>query len=144
MQWNAGTNAGFSQARRAELCTPVVSRGPFGYRRVNVAEQQRDTDSLLNWMERAIGARWQCPELGQGAWEPLATGHPSVMALRFHDSTGTVISVHNLSAEPRRARLGDAADGTEEVFGNRRYGDPASGSLELDAYGYRWLRMRAG
>src|SRR6185503_2312736 len=42
MQWSRERNAGFSTAARADLCAPVVSRGAFAYRRVNVADQRRD------------------------------------------------------------------------------------------------------
>ena len=42
------------------------AEGPFGYREVNVTLQRRDPESLLNWMERLIRRRRECPELGWG------------------------------------------------------------------------------
>ena len=47
MQWDDGPNAGFSKARPGDLVRPVITRGPFGSRRVNVRAQQRDPNSLL-------------------------------------------------------------------------------------------------
>src|SRR3712207_6749471 len=78
MQWSTEPNAGFSLAKRTVL--PVVERGPFGYPRVNVADQKRDPASLLNWMERMIRARKECPEIGWGAWQILETSSPQVLA----------------------------------------------------------------
>ena len=83
MQWSQDANAGFSSAPRGELCAPVISRGAFGYRHVNAADQRRDPSSLLNWFRRAVRVRKEAPELGNGSWEALATGHASVLALRF-------------------------------------------------------------
>jgi trehalose synthase len=47
MQWTAGFTTG-------EAAVPLVTEGPFAPGKVNVADQRRDPESLLNWMERAI------------------------------------------------------------------------------------------
>ncbi|HEV8163696.1 MAG TPA: alpha-amylase family protein, partial [Actinomycetota bacterium] len=47
MQWTAGHAAGFTTG---DPKVPLVTDGAFGPDRVNVAEQRRDPDSLLNWM----------------------------------------------------------------------------------------------
>src|SRR5262245_64874004 len=41
MQWSTEPNAGFSRASKLPL--PVISTGPYGYERVNAAEQRRDS-----------------------------------------------------------------------------------------------------
>ena len=65
-----------SRPRRADaLVRPVITEGPFGYQQVNVADQQRDPGSLLNWMERLIRTRKECPEIGWGGCEVLETGN---------------------------------------------------------------------
>ncbi|CAN5548081.1 hypothetical protein BH23CHL6_BH23CHL6_09440 [soil metagenome] len=80
MQWTADSNAGFSTARPEDLISPVVNRGRFAYRKVNVEAQRRDRDSLLNWLERAIRRRKETPELGWGKAEIVETGEPHVFA----------------------------------------------------------------
>jgi maltose alpha-D-glucosyltransferase / alpha-amylase len=35
----------------------VITGGDFGYERVNVADQQRDPGSFVNWVERLIRTR---------------------------------------------------------------------------------------
>jgi maltose alpha-D-glucosyltransferase/alpha-amylase len=137
MQWTSAANAGFSTAPRAKVCAPVIARGAYGYRRVNAADQRRDPASLLSWFRRAVQVRKESPEIGNGSWEPIATGTQSVFALRFDGSGGTITVLHNLSDQPARARVNgrDLVD----VFSDREY-DPPGKTVELDAYGFRWLR----
>jgi len=137
MQWSRERNAGFSSAARADLCAPVVSRGAFAYRQVNVADQRRDPGSLLNWLRRAIQVRKESLEVGIGSWEPLAPGNTSVLALRFDGDGRSLTVLHNLSAEPVRARVD--CEGFVDVFANRDYDEPGR-TTELDGHGYRWLR----
>jgi maltose alpha-D-glucosyltransferase/alpha-amylase len=149
MQWTPRRGGGFSQAR--EVRVPVISSGPFGYRRVNVIDQRTSDGSLLSWVQRAIRARAECPEFGTARWQPVARTGSGLMALRFGGQGAderAVIAVHNLTAEPRRVPLSSLHGGRGQlthVFADRRYDDAdgrADGrrSLELDPYGYRWLR----
>src|SRR5690242_14314081 len=64
MQWSTEPQAGFSKKKRTIL--PVISEGPYGYEKVNVADQRRDPESMLNWTERIIRRRKECPEIGWG------------------------------------------------------------------------------
>jgi maltose alpha-D-glucosyltransferase/alpha-amylase len=49
---------------------------------VNVAAQRRDPASLLNWMERAIRRRKECPEVSWGDWKILDAGPSEVLVMR--------------------------------------------------------------
>jgi maltose alpha-D-glucosyltransferase/alpha-amylase len=143
MQWTAGPAAGFTTGDPA---VPLVTEGPFAPEKVNVADQRRDPESLLNWMERAIRARKELPELGWGTWKVLDTDQPSVLALRCDWLGQGVLVLHNLGPEAVRVavQLDDAKPGRllAEVLANRR-DDPveAGRPLALDGYGYRWLRL---
>ncbi|HKI00832.1 MAG TPA: alpha-amylase family protein [Thermoanaerobaculia bacterium] len=149
MQWADEPNGGFSTAPPGTLLRPVISEGEYGYERVNVNAQQRDSGSLLHWMVRLIRVRKQCPEVGWGAWEILETGDPAVFALQYRFRGATVITVHNLAARPASVRLGNgekSPDGSGgpwvELLGDQPYalvdGDKA---MELEPYGYRWFRV---
>ncbi|MDQ3422602.1 MAG: alpha-amylase family protein, partial [Actinomycetota bacterium] len=72
MQWTEEVNGGFSGARTSRLRRPLPT-GRFGPMAGNVAEQRRDPDSLLSWMERVIRRRRETPELGWGAPTILKT-----------------------------------------------------------------------
>jgi maltose alpha-D-glucosyltransferase / alpha-amylase len=141
MQWAAGPNAGFTTG---EPAVPLVSDGPFGPDRVNVAGQRRDPESLLNWMERAIRARKELPELGWGARRVLDTDQPAVLAHRCDWRGRGVLVLHNLGPEPVgvAVELDDVEAGRPlaERFADRRYEPAKAGQpLELDGFGYRWL-----
>jgi maltose alpha-D-glucosyltransferase / alpha-amylase len=140
MQWADATNAGFSSARKKDLPVPVISKGPFGYRTVNVAEQQRDPASLLNWIERAIVARNEVPGFSTGTWRSLETGTESVIALEYRHGEQRTVTVHNLADRKNRVRV-EGVDGAWDVFGNRRYPEQHGDEVRVDPYGYRWLRL---
>jgi maltose alpha-D-glucosyltransferase / alpha-amylase len=141
MQWTPRRNGGFSSARGADLRVPTIAGGPFGFRRVNVEAQQEDPGSLLSWLGRALRIRRSHPEFGHGAWDALGAGDRAVLALRYDEAGRTTVVLHNLAAEPRRADLRPAFERSSlrDVFANRRYQDERAKSLELDAFGYRWL-----
>jgi trehalose synthase len=133
MQWSAGTHAGFSGAPDgARLCRPLPAD-----RAANVADQRRDPGSLLNWMERLIRQRKECPELGWGRAEVLyAKG--SVLVHRCAWRGTAVVAVHNLGAEPATAPLPADCDRLVDLFDGEdaRPGD----EVTVGRYGFRWLR----
>ena len=61
----------------------MINDKVYGYRKVNVADQRRDPQSLLNWTERMIRARKECPEISWGNFVVLRTNVPEVLALRY-------------------------------------------------------------
>jgi maltose alpha-D-glucosyltransferase/alpha-amylase len=136
MQWSPEPHGGFSKAKKSRLRVSVISSGAFGYRKVNVSDQQRDSGSLLNWMERAIRERAECPEFGTGEWERLRAGGPSVLALRFHGTEGAAVAVHNLGASE-----GSVATGTGQAEGSLR--EPPVRSIIASIGGPRrlWLPL---
>jgi trehalose synthase len=150
MQWSPGPTAGFSPATDPEvLCRPVTTADGFGADAVNVASQQRDDGSLLNWFERLLRRRRQCPELGMGHATPIAAGDPAVLALRSTWQDSTMITVHNLGADAVTVRLelGDSSTGKRlvDLFGREDLEPEGEGRVELalEAYGYRWWRLES-
>ncbi|MGN6796921.1 MAG: alpha-amylase family glycosyl hydrolase, partial [Gaiellaceae bacterium] len=137
MQWSTAPNAGFSSAPRGQCVLPVISRGTHGYRQVNVAAQYHDPSSLLHFVRRAVRARRELREL-KGTWEQVRVKAAEVLALRYRLDGADLIAVHNLSRKPTRVR-GLDADGLVDAFCDREYPAPGA-SVELDGYGFRWLR----
>jgi glycosidase len=169
MQWTSGVNGGFSAAPRRRLAGPVVEGG-FAPEHVNVADQRRDPDSLLAFVQLLIRRYRECPELG---WteraEILDQPHASVLAHRCTWQDASMVAVHNLGPEAVTVplRLPDAtrsageqgrADGTASPASGAADDDPVrlvdlleDGTcevgpdgrveIELPAYGYRWLRV---
>ena len=146
MQWTDEENAGFSTARRNELFRPVITGGKFGYERVNVEAQQRDRESLLNFIERCIRARKQCREFGWGTWKPVDSSDPSVFAHAVVWKERTVVAIHNLAPKATRLTLDLSdfkADRAADILGQRPDLPLKKGSLsvDLDGYDHRWLRL---
>jgi trehalose synthase len=147
MQWTDQRNGGFSSVPPSRLQRPVVE-GRFGPMAVNVSDQRRDPDSLLNWFERMTRRRRETPELGLGEATLLDTGDNAVLAHRVDHAGSTVVAVHNLADEPRQVRvaLGDVADRECTDLFDLGPGAPVdergSVDLKLDGYGYRWFRIQ--
>jgi maltose alpha-D-glucosyltransferase/alpha-amylase len=154
MQWDAGRSAGFSTAAPADLARPVLARGNYSTKRVNVEAQRMDPQSLLRWFQSMIGALRECPEIGVGQPSVLDVALPrSVLAHRYDAPEGAILLLHNLAGTAVTLDLGDVDLGIGrsskqpyEVFADDRYEPPAKnlGQLELNGYGYRWIRLRRG
>jgi trehalose synthase len=142
MQWSADPQAGFTTAD--EAVRPVVEDGRFGYREVNVTRQRRDTESLLNWMERLIRRRRECPELGWGEWASLDPGDAAVFAQRSDWEGSTIVAVHNLAGREARARLEVGGEGAlvDLFHDDERELDGGEATVELPPYGAHWFRVR--
>jgi maltose alpha-D-glucosyltransferase/alpha-amylase len=146
MQWSAEANGGFSSAPRRRLVRPVIADGEYRFERVNVAAQRLDDSSLLNWTERAIRTRKECPEFGWGTLQFLETDHPSVLAHACTWRGGTVIAIHNFSRASCAVNVKWPRGIGEliHLFGRGvRQPQPASTqTVDLDGYDYRWLRVQ--
>ncbi len=142
MQWDDSTAAGFSDAPEDRLVRPVVRDETFGYQSRNVDDQQRETGSLLNQVERMVRQRKHCPEFGWGKWAVLDAGDPAVLALVAWTDGEAAVSLHNLGDRAVEVRLSHPVlEGRRlvDVLGDGVY--PPNGSrLALNPYGYRWLR----
>ena len=142
MQWSADQpNGGFSTADPSRLVRPVIADGPFAYQRVNVAAQERDPRSLLNFVRRAVRTYKANPAFGRGAWAFLKADDPGVLVHRCEMDGRRVYAAHNLAAEPKAARA-DLPDGLADVLSDGEYEPVRGGRVHLRPYGYRWLRPR--
>jgi maltose alpha-D-glucosyltransferase / alpha-amylase len=145
MQWSGERNGGFSTARRT--VRPVISDPIYGYKRVSVEAQRRDPQSLLNWMERKIRMRRECPEISWGDWKILETNADDVLVMEYTWRGHSLIFLHNFADKPRAVRIPVATAGTPTLIDLLWTNDSqAEGrghhEIELEPYGYRWFRAR--
>ncbi|NKJ74693.1 trehalose synthase [Rhizobium leguminosarum bv. viciae] len=145
MQWSTEAEGGFTKSKKP--VSPVIKDGPYGFQHVNVAEQRRDPNSLLNWTERMIRMRKEAPEIGWGDFSVIDTGDDGVLALRYDWRGNSVLILHNLHAQPAEVtfdpdigedgrQLIDIADGASSKADEKGFH-----TVMLDAYGYRWYRV---
>jgi glycosidase len=121
MQWSTERHAGFSTAPEgARLCRPLPENHS-----ANVADQRRDPHSLLNWMERLIRQRKECPEFGWGKLELL-------------HAKGSVVAVHNLGDKPATVSLPKDCERLVDLLSDDD-GQPGE-EITVAPYGFRWLR----
>jgi maltose alpha-D-glucosyltransferase/alpha-amylase len=146
MQWSHERNGGFSAFDGAEMPIKVIERGEFGYKKVNVYDQMRNPNSLLNWFERIISARKECIEFGWGNYKLISTNNPAVLAHLCTWKNGNAMAVHNFTDAELTVELDLKKEHTEhliEYFADQEY-EPfrpdGDGRIELGPYGYRWFR----
>ena len=145
MQWSTEPQAGFTKSTKPML--PIISEGPFGYRHVNAAQQRRDPNSLLNWMERIIRMRKEIPEAGWGDFDFLATNDTCVLAIRYDWRNNSVLFIHNLASTPREIKFTVRRDVPDQTLVNVLSDDHSRPDVRgrhrviLEGYGYRWYRV---
>jgi maltose alpha-D-glucosyltransferase/alpha-amylase len=145
MQWSTEPHGGFTKSERPVV--PVISEGPYGYERVNAAQQRRDSDSMLNWMERIIRMRKEVPEIGWGEFDILDTGDDAVLGVRYDWRNNSVLFLHNLAADPREVEftvgLKDGGDLLVSLLtaDHSRVRKNGKHVVSLEGYGYRWYRV---
>lgn len=145
MQWSAGPTGGFTEAgvRRLARRPPA---GGYAPDHVNVADQRRDPDSLLAFIGLLVQRYRECPELGWSGVHVLEQPHASVLALCSSVDDAAMITLHNLAPEPVRVPLRVPVDGAERLVdvladGGTDVREDGRAELDLDGYGYRWLRV---
>jgi maltose alpha-D-glucosyltransferase/alpha-amylase len=143
MQWTSERHGGFTTAARPHQ--QVIDDKTYGYEKVNVAAQRRDPDSLLNWTERIIRMRKECPEIPWGDFQILSTSVKGVLALRYDWRGTSLLTLHNFAGKDVRVALDVGVphgDLLVDVFSNR-HSDGRDGRHEiaLTAYGWRWFRV---
>jgi maltose alpha-D-glucosyltransferase/alpha-amylase len=148
MQWDGGTNAGFSAADAKTLVRPPIAKGPYGYAKVNVASQQGDPDSALEWMRELIALRRGSPMLGLATCKKHHTGNDAVLGHEMQHDARRLVCFHNLSGDPKETVIDLellSGQSVDEVFSDgSKYPRIAEGHhrFTMPAYGYRWLRVR--
>jgi maltose alpha-D-glucosyltransferase/alpha-amylase len=144
MQWSDEPQGGFSTAEKTAI--PVIDTGVYAFGNVNVAAQRRDPASLLNWTERIIRMRKECPEIGWGSCKVLSTGSPHVLALRYDWRGNAVIVVHNFDMKPHSITLTVEAEKHERLVNllseHHSVADEwGRHHIPLEAFDYRWFRV---
>ncbi len=138
MQWDGTAQAGFST--NASTWLPV----PGSYVTVNVATEEGQPESLLNWHKKLIAMRRTVPALHDGGVVMLDTENPNVLSYVRTAPAGAkaVVVSLNMSAEPQTVTLDLAGAGLKSsavtpllVNGDGLAGATSVQGLALPAYG---------
>jgi maltose alpha-D-glucosyltransferase/alpha-amylase len=147
MQWNGGTNAGFSFADPERLYSPLISNSVYGYQVVNVDSQRRFSHSLLSWMKVLIKTRNSYRVFSRGTMEFLRPSNHRVLAYIRELGNEKILVVNNLASSAQAVEL-DVQQYKGyipiEMFGRNlfpRFGDLPY-LLTLGPYQFYWFRLR--
>jgi len=147
MQWNGGTNAGFSFADPERLYSPLISNSVYGYQVVNVDSQRRFSHSLLSWMKALIKTRNSYRVFSRGTMEFLRPSNHRVLAYIRELGNEKILVVNNLASSAQAVEL-DVQQYKGyipiEMFGRNlfpRFGDLPY-LLTLGPYQFYWFRLR--
>ncbi len=144
MQWSSEPQAGFSTADESTIFRPPVGKGNFGYRKLNVAQQEQDEHSLLNWFKQLIKVRRETPELGWGVCHLLNLDHSSLLVHACEYRSHKIVAAHNLSGKPAEATITLAhSRKLIPIFGHAEVEPLEAGRYQVrcGGYGYAWFRL---
>jgi maltose alpha-D-glucosyltransferase/alpha-amylase len=145
MQWSGEPQGGFTKSDKP--VSGVISGGPYGFERVNVASQRRDPNSLLNWMERLIRMRRELPEISWGDFSILRIARTEVLGICYEWRNNAVLCLHNFGAAACTIKFKIGSNPDETTLVNllsdehSTADDRGSHTMVLEPYGYRWFRV---
>lgn len=144
MQWDHSPNSGFST--NSITVRPVISYGNYAYRKVNVADESADQNSLLAFIKGLAALRKLHPEIGGGKWKILDAGNSDIMAIRYLLKGRQLIAVHNFSKAPQQFSLSlSDADGTafkQLIGGSKEIQISKDQKIQLKGYGFQWYSAK--
>jgi maltose alpha-D-glucosyltransferase/alpha-amylase len=147
MQWSGEANAGFSDGHPGVLFAPVIDEGEYSYRTVNVANQDKNPTSLLNWTRNIIRIRKQVTSFGRGEFTILDADNPHILAYERSFGGERILCLFNFSRALQstkvpvrvnaRTPVTDLIGGSSlhPVSPRQRY------TFTLGPRGYAWLKI---
>ncbi|MCB2202727.1 maltose alpha-D-glucosyltransferase [bacterium] len=146
MQWDDSPNAGFSDAPPEMLYEPVIDKGEYSYKVVNVAAEEQNPTSLLNRMRHLIRVRKDHPILAAGEYEFFNQDQKEVLTIHRSMDNEHLICLLNLTNEEQATELDLSAwDGA--VVRDLLSDEPFPAVTEepyavtLKPWAYRWLSL---
>lgn len=142
MQWSKDANAGFTIA--ANPIHPVIDKGDFNYRKINVEDQLNDPASLLNWVKKLIQKRKDFVGIINGGINLIKEEHPEIFTHTSFAGYKTILFIHNLSDLDIHYQL------PKEFLNKKRkivFGSSDSDKIEnansfsLEAYSFYWFEI---
>jgi len=110
-QWDDRNNAGFTSG------TPWLAINP-DYKTVNVAHEETDPDSVLNYFRRMVRLRKSLPELVYGSYKLIDKNNPNVYAYTRILNDQKVLIILNFSNQQMPFRVPVSAGSVTDVLLN--------------------------
>ena len=146
MQWSGVQNAGFSDVAPQAMQYPLIRKGPFSYRYVNVVDEAAIAASLLNEVKKMIAIRGtENHFFHEGFFAVRKTDNEAVLAFGYALDKRELLIVHNFMETTANAELALSTDGEIDI--SVLLGSPlvstANKQLKvmLPGYSYCWLLL---
>ena len=130
MQWNAGPQAGFSSVK------PWLPLNA-DYSEINVAAQEKDPLSVLNFYRRLIALRREKPALQRGGYEQVPSDK-NILAYRRTYHNEEILVILNFAGE-RKVQAIDSSKRWKVLLGTQRSSESAIDKDGLAVYPYEAL-----
>lgn len=127
MQWNSGKYAGFSE------CEPWIGI-PDNYKYINVAAEEQDPDSILNYYRKLIHLRKQYAVIQNGTIEFLYKDQPEIFGYKRLSGKQELIVVNNLTGREAILQAPVLCQGYECLIGNYLQEEPGNSLKILKPY----------
>lgn len=132
MQWSDDKYGGFSESNTKVGVLKYSKRdGPFGYKKVNVAIEEANPESLLHMFRALIQMRTEHPAIGCEKVIIMENKNSSVIVLRY----STIIAIHNISDTPQSFEVAVPDDAITV------YGEDYMKTRSLGPFEYCWLAL---
>jgi alpha-glucosidase len=131
MQWDGSAEAGFTTSSQPWLPIPASAKT------VNVADEVKDSDSLLNWYKMLIALRRTNPTMHNGDLTMLNTDNDKVLSWMRQDAGHpTIVVACNFTADPQTIDLSGQGKQGKTLVKSPGMSDPASlDKVELKPFG---------
>lgn len=142
MQWDDSIHGGFSKAALEKINHAPLSTGDFSYHNVNVKQQKKDPNSLLNFFTNLITIRKSCNEIGNGDWEIASLGNDKLLGIYYKWEASRLLVICNFSSKKEKGSLDVHfnGEGFMDILADSEYKQPKK-YIEVNGYGYRWIKI---
>ena len=127
VHWNNEPMAGFTSGE------PWINVNP-NYKKINVAKQEKDPDSILNFYREMVAFRKHHPTLVYGDFEMIQEENNRVFAYLREDEENQYLVIINFSDEENTFELDDQLDMSKAVLAVSNYPEPKPSFFDL----YPW------
>ena len=127
VHWNNEPMAGFTSGE------PWINVNP-NYKKINVAKQEKDPDSILNFYREMVAFRKHHPTLVYGDFSMIQEENNRVFAYLREDEENQYLVIINFSDEENTFELEDQLDMSKAVLAVSNYPEPKPSFFDL----YPW------
>lgn len=142
MQWDDGSNAGFSTAK--VTYSPVIAVPEYAPEHVNVAAQMNTENSLWQTIRKMIAFRKANDVLASHTLQWIDCNTPAIAAYLRKSNDEIILAIHNLSGTPLSVDIplkGLRVNQFIDLFSHQTYpGNQKSLEFKLNPYQYFWLK----